>query len=730
MSSTSLAFIRFLLGLTLCLMAFVFSGCFSNPDALYVKSVHLIEQDKLGNAERLLFKVLELKPKHQDAHYSLGVIYMKQERYGEAIPKFEDVLKLNPNDVDSLINLGVIYARQNKLDKAAKMYEEAAKKAPGNNNVLLNLARLLGKQKKYREARLLYEKLLRSQPNLYPANKELGFIYKAEGKFNEATSQFSRASKLKRDDDEVIFQLGFLYHKRGKFKTASKYYLKAASMKGKAQYYLALAGLYENTNQKDDAITAYQKAYQIDKSSYEATYRLGVLTLVKDDYNRARQYLKAAQDLKPRSAEVYKYQGILMIKLKQYDLARKSLNQAKMLNNFVRGIFYHLGMIAMEEDKIAEAVDNFKRELQESPGHIESLVALSSLYRKLGKEEEAMKMLKTILERRQDDARLWDELGTLYLEKAVEEKEKSGLYVALEDFDESIDAFTKAIKLDNSRYDTLEKLLKAYAGARRYAVAIPYLEQMIQVRPKAWEYYPDLARGYVANQHYDKAIDILSQYLKENQQDSQAWFQLGKIHADKGDFAQGIKIFDKAIEFDPGDPKKKLFQGMLLAEVNRFEDALKVLRAAMEQSKPKSVVKKRCEDLIQQILEVSGMQKAKAEETLGKKVIGDVKERKNTRKKLRNKRLVVGSQRYVKTMVVKGLRKYKEFKKAGWTKKHRVAMVKYIKYRLIKNYRQLIKFKKFKNKHSRRYYYLAIRKMIQIVKGKAELKTRSRPKKK
>jgi len=81
-------------------------------------------------------------------------------------------------------------------------------------------------------------------------------------------------------------------------------------------------------------------------------------------------------------------------------------------------------------------------------------------------------------------------------------------------------------------------------------------------------------------------------------------------------------------------------------------------------------------------------------------------------------------------MVVKGLRKYKEFKKAGWTKKHRVAMVKYIKYRLIKNYRQLIKFKKFKNKHSRRYYYLAIRKMIQIVKGKAELKTHSRPKKK
>ena len=84
-----------------------------------------------------------------------------------------------------------------------------------------------------------------------------------------------------------------------------------------------------------------------------------------------------------------------------------------------------------------------------------------------------------------------------------------------------------------------------------------------------WNIIPDLARGYLANQEYDKAIDVLGKYLEENKSDAKVWFQLGKIYADKGDFIDGIEI-KKAIVLEPDDPKKKLFLYMLQAEVNRF----------------------------------------------------------------------------------------------------------------------------------------------------------------
>ena len=42
-------------------LLFLFMGCFSNPDVLYMKAVKLIEKNKLARAEKLLFKVLRIK---------------------------------------------------------------------------------------------------------------------------------------------------------------------------------------------------------------------------------------------------------------------------------------------------------------------------------------------------------------------------------------------------------------------------------------------------------------------------------------------------------------------------------------------------------------------------------------------------------------------------------------------------------------------------------------------
>ena len=153
---------------------------------------------------------------------------------------------------------------------------------------------------------------------------------------------------------------------------------------------------------------------------------------------------------------------------------------------------------------------------------------------------------------------------------------------------------------------------------------------------------------------------------------------------------------------------------MLQAEVNRFDDALKTLRSAIKQAPANSIVLRRCEDLIQQIIEVSGYKSNQVEQNLGKDIT------KKIRKKKRSKivKYQPGSLKYSKSRVVAAFRLFKKLHTRGWSKQHRKHMAKYVKYRLIKNYRQLIKFKKFKSKGVRRYYYVAIRRLIDLVKGK------------
>ena len=126
-------------------------------------------------------------------------------------------------------------------------------------------------------------------------------------------------------------------------------------------------------------------------------------------------------------------------------------------------------------------------------------------------------------------------------------RKSNGLYIALEDYDEAIKSFKKSLRLNPNRTDVLDFLLKAYSGAKRFAVAIPYFNKIIEINPKRWEYYPDLARGYLANQEYDKAIDVLGKYLEENKSDAKVWFQLGKIYADKGISSMVLKFLRKLL---------------------------------------------------------------------------------------------------------------------------------------------------------------------------------------
>jgi tetratricopeptide (TPR) repeat protein len=692
-------------------LAFLLTGCFVNPDNIYLKAVRYINEGKLDYAEKLLFSVLEYKKDFPDVYYSLGVVYLKQERYNLAIDNFQKVLQYNPDDLDTLVNLGVIHARLNKLKEAEAFYTRAVTKHPNNNTILLNLARLLFKQNKLREARLLYEKILRTQPNLYSAIKELAYILKTEGKLSDSIEQFSKAVTLKPQDSEALFELGSLHFGKGRLKTASKFFMKAVSVEPKAKYFLALGHLYEGSGEKSDAIIAFEKAYALDKSSFDATFRLGVLSLQQMELKKAEQYLKNAIALRPKSAEVQKYLGVLFFHYKQDDNAIDAFAKAKELNPYVLEIYYYLGLIALRRNEPDKASTFFNREITEYPGNARAYVELAKIYLDQGNYKEGEKLAKLAMKHHRDLPELWELRGRLSLKKAEEDKEKSGLYVALESYDAAIQALKKAYNLKPaSPVKVLEYLIEAFDGAKRFGAAVPYLEKMIEFKPDESKYHKILASGYVAMQSYDKGIEAIRRYLAKNESDVDAWFELGKIYADKGDFREGIEVFEKVIKMDDEDATKKMFLGMLLAEVNRFEDALKVLKQAVVQAGDNTKLRRRCEDLIQQIVDASGISEKKVAENVGSEIQQRVK------KQSGRKKLVPGSKAYVKAMLYRGLKKFGQYKRAGWTSERKRQMLAIIKQKLIANYRKLIQYKKFQDRTTQRYYYLGIKKLILMLK--------------
>jgi len=698
-----------------------FTGCLRNPDATYANAVRNMEENRLDRAETLLLNVLEIKEDHANALYALGVLYMKQERYKEAIPRFQKALEVNPEDAEAQINLGVIFARTNQLKEAEDAYMKAIVKSPGNATVLLNLARLYAKQKKFRESRLLYEKILRSQPSLYTANKELAYIYKAEERLSDAIDQFARTLKLNRADAEVLFELGSLNFKKGNLTSASRFFVAAVAVKEDPMTFLAMGDLYQRAGKFKESIVSYQKAYDLKRDSYEATFRLATLFLAqaataadeaqaKEDLLKAERYCLIALELNRQSSEAHKYMGILHYRFFRNEAAVESFRKSRELNAYVRETNYFQGMIALRRSDYGEAIQYFLKELMEDPGHLNTARELAKLYIQFKEWDKGIKLIRNALKLAPQDPDLLTNLGSIYLVLGDEEKEKSGLYSALESYDEAIGFFGSALKVNMDRLDALEGILKALDGARRHAVAVPYLEKMIEMNPERLELYPRLAIGYSSNQDFARAIDVLRRYLEKKSEDADIWFQLGKVYADKGDFLDGIEMFSKSIELDPQDPRKKMYLGMLFAEVNRFEEALKVLQQAMDQAVSDEVTRRRCEDLIRQILEVSGLPPEKVRNT-----ISDA-EAKKIRQSGRP-RLVPGSKPYAQAMLQSVFNRISKAKKENrWTMENRKQALSLVRMRLVRNYRDLVQFKKFKDETTRRYYFLGIKKLIEIIR--------------
>jgi tetratricopeptide (TPR) repeat protein len=690
--------------------AMLFSACCINPQDLYTRALHNIEINRLDAAERMLQKVIELKPDFANAWYSLGFIYMQQERYNEAIPMFEKSLEFNANDTDTLVNIGSILVKLNRPSEAEPYYIKAVSTNPNSNTIILNLARLLAQQRKFRDARLLYEKILRSQPGLFSANRELAYLLLEEGRFEDALQQFSKAAQLQKNDSEILYEIGVLYFKQGRYNTASRFLLRATGITQKSKYFLALGYLYEATNQHNEAITAFSKAYDLNKSSFEATFKLGVLHLEKEMYEKAQFFLRTSLELNSRSAESHKYLGILLYKTGHHSAAGDYFENARKINRFVNEIYYYKALIALQDGLEQKAMELLQQEVEQFSGNENAWWELARIYLKNEQYEKSLELVKSGLDKSPRSAKLWELSGDLNLLFAEKEKKSSGLYMALEFFDEAINAYRNTLEYATDRMPALKKILTVFDGAKRYGAAVPFAEKLLEKEPDNELVNMILARGHIANQNFDKAIEQLGKYLLLKPDDAEGWFELGKIHADKGEFNEGIEYFRNSAGLDPEDPRKKMFVGMLLAEVNQFHEALSILQEAItiaDKSKDLSI-RKRCEDLIRQIVEVSGIEDEKVKTV--------VQEAKSNSRKETKKKIIPGGASYVKLMLSRTLRQFRIVHKKGMTEKNKRKMLAFIRYRLIEDYKKLAKKSSFKNRETQRLYYLGIRRLIMMVK--------------
>lgn len=209
-------------------------------------ALELVEKGNINEGEDIIVDLQKKYPKYHSVYFGLGVVNAVREKHDEAIKHFKKAVEICPYYTVAYFNLGIAY--QNKLDvsHAVKAFREVVR---------------IGK------------------PDSYMVKEATGFIEEMEQRVIRREG-IELETYLEAQD---IFDQAFACMQKGEWEKALDGF-KAVVAKGirHSVTYGSMGICYGYLGQKEDALTCFDKALEIDPSYESAMFNLKALESLKD----------------------------------------------------------------------------------------------------------------------------------------------------------------------------------------------------------------------------------------------------------------------------------------------------------------------------------------------------------------------------------------------------------------------------------------------------------------
>jgi tetratricopeptide (TPR) repeat protein len=209
---------------------------------------------------------------------------------------------------------------------------------------------------------------------------------------------------------------------------------------------LMLGNTATSLGRANDAVSAFEKAYEIDNDDSEALKGL------------AGSYFRAE-----RWDDAFKYHQVLLVQHRDA-LGRDEITE----------VFFRLGVVKHEQGEDKKARNMFEKALEEDSHFVpalEAMVELQSADGDWGSVVEFKKRILDVTDEPQLRAKLLVELGDLWGEKLGKP-------------DDAAEAFTEALDLEPDNHVVLHKLLGTYQSAERWSEAIDVIERVADLEAR------------------------------------------------------------------------------------------------------------------------------------------------------------------------------------------------------------------------------------------------------
>ena len=490
-------------------------------------------------------------------NWRIGYSYFFLEDYTKAEKYFLKVYEQEPDNekacdflVGTYIALGEIEEENGNSEKAIEYALEAKKYAKTRENKIdteIFLASLYNRHMRYTEAEEILRPILAKNKRDVEGNYELGYSLFKQERYEEALEYFLKLEKLNDADDWLYQKIGICYKNLGKNEEALEYYLKAVELDEEDTYSMSdIAWLYNFLGKYEEGLKYLERLEELGQDDAWTNVEFGYCLSILERYEEAIKKLNHALEVEDEEkdiAHIHSLLGWSYRQLEDYDKALEHYIQSKEGRDSA-WINFEIAICYENLDDYEKALEYALISYELDKDEVNVLSEIGIIYNYLGRYEDALPFLLRAKELGRDDEWLNTEIAV-------------------------------SLGRSGNVKEAIEKLKKTLTMVNENEI-----NQRIFINSElAWLY------GSLEEPQPEEALKYLNVAKELGREDawlySQIAYQLGYNSETKN---EALEYFDKAIELGGNDTWIFETKGVILLDLEKYEEALDSFKNAYDSS--------------------------------------------------------------------------------------------------------------------------------------------------
>lgn len=516
-----------------------------NPtESKFHTSLGLIESlnpETKAQGEEELRKAVSLDNKSPGAHLALAGMLANQGNLQGAEQQAQAAIDASPQDLQPRLALAELYAHAGDRAKAEQALIDAVDAMPDKEqapDVLLNYYFRTGQADR---AQSVFADLRSKHAKSIPIQIAYARVLVGRGKWDEAGEALKNLSKSNGSNPEVARLNAELLLHQGKLQEAFTGLQKAANnAPDDVKTQLLLAQTAAALGKTDVAEAALKQASRLDPQNLDAARGMAQLAIGRKDFNQLSQLADKVIAAHPNAPDGYIWRGSVEGAQQDLTKAEADFREALKRDPNSAAAQLDLGELQLHQNHDAEGRALLESALAHNPNLVPALNMLVMADLKAKQPEKAMSRIQEQIGKVPNNPALYEDLAQLQMQN----------------------------------HD--------FAGAQGSA------QHALQLNKNFVEALETSSQAQVAQGNTDGALAAWQGWLAAHPADARAETLIGSLYQTKGDSAQAMEAYKKALQLDPSQAVAANNLAYLMVESNDNLDVALSYAQTARQAMPQS----------------------------------------------------------------------------------------------------------------------------------------------